>query len=91
MLVLDCPYNEGRLSYPGSFEACPRADWARVDGQALGGQPVSFGGEGLLARCLQHEANHTLVTVVGDRLSAKSRKRLDKTDDDADELLWPFR
>ncbi len=83
---------EGCLSYPGSFESCPRPDWARVDGRGLDGEPVSFEGDGLLARCLQHETDHTLGTVFGDRLSAKSRKRLAKKHDEAaDEypLTWP--
>ncbi len=83
---------EGCLSYPGSFESCPRPDWARVDGHGLDGRPVSFEGDGLLARCLQHETDHTHGTVFGDRLSAKSRKRLAKKHDEAaDEypLIWP--
>lgn len=42
--------DEGCLSFPGSFESCPRPDWARVDGQGLDGEPVSFEGDGLLAR-----------------------------------------
>ena len=84
--------DEGCLSYPGSFESCPRPDRARVDGFGLDGEPVSFEGDGLLARCLQHETDHTLGTVFGDRLSAKSRKRLTKKHDDAVEdypLTWP--
>ena len=84
--------DEGCLSFPGSFEPCPRPDWARVDGQGLDGEPVSFEGDGLLARCLQHETDHTLGTVFGDRLSAKSRKRLTKKHDAAAEdypLSWP--
>ncbi len=84
--------DEGCLSFPGSFEPCPRPDWARVDGTGLDGEPVSFEGTGLLARCLQHETDHTLGTVFGDRLSAKSRKRLGKKHDaTADEypLTWP--
>ncbi len=83
---------EGCLSFPGSFEPCPRPDWARVDGYGLDGEPVRFEGEGLLARCLQHETDHTVGTVFGDRLSAKSRKRLDKKHDAAAEdypLGWP--
>ena len=36
----------------------------------------TFEGDGLLARCLQHETDHTLGTVFGDRLSTKSRKKL---------------
>jgi len=84
--------DEGCLSFPGSFEPCPRPDWARVEGQGLEGQPVSFEGDGLLARCLQHETDHTLGTVFGDRLSAKSRKRLTKKHDAAAEDYppsWP--
>ncbi len=83
---------EGCLSFPGSFEPCARPDWARVDGFGLDGNPVSFEGDGLLARCLQHETDHTFGTVFGDRLSAKSRKRLGKKHDAAAEdypLTWP--
>ena len=84
--------DEGCLSFPGSFEPCARPDWARVDGTGLDGRPVSFEGDGLLARCLQHETDHTLGTVFGDRLSAKSRKRLAKKHDAAAEdypPTWP--
>ena len=84
--------DEGCLSFPGSFEPCPRPDWARVDGLGLDGEPVSFEGDGLLARCLQHETDHTVGVVFGDRLSAKSRKRLGKKHDAAaDEYppTWP--
>jgi len=84
--------DEGCLSFPGSFEPCARPDWARVDGFGLEGAPVVFEGDGLLARCLQHETDHTVGTVFGDRLSAKSRKRLIKEHDaSADDfpLTWP--
>ncbi len=84
--------DEGCLSYPGSFEQCPRPDWARVEGTGLDGQPVVFEGEGLLARCLQHETDHTVGVVFGDRLSTKSRKRLGKSHDAAAvdyPLTWP--
>ena len=43
--------------------------------------PSVFEGDGLLARCLQHETDHTIGTVFGDRLSAKARKRLTKKHD----------
>ncbi len=69
---------EGCLSFPGAFVECARPDWARVEGQGLDGAPVSFEGEGLLARCLQHETDHTVGTVFGDRLPTKLRKRLEK-------------
>lgn len=72
---------EGCLSYPGAFVDCARPDFASVDGQGLDGEPVHFEGDGLLARCLQHETDHTLGTVFGDRLPAKKRKKLQKEHD----------
>jgi peptide deformylase len=69
---------EGCLSFPGAFVECARPDWARVEGTGLDGEPVAFEGSGLLARCLQHETDHTLGTVFADRISAKARKRLEK-------------
>jgi peptide deformylase len=70
--------DEGCLSYPGAFVPCPRPDWAAVDGTGLDGQPVHFQGDGMLARCLQHEADHLDGTVFGDRVSLRARKRLQK-------------
>ena len=69
---------EGCLSFPGAFVDCARPDSALVTGFGLDGEPVTFDGDGLLARCLQHETDHTLGTVFADRLSAKARKQLDK-------------
>ncbi|GGD25793.1 peptide deformylase [Nocardioides daphniae] len=70
--------DEGCLSFPGAFAECARPDWAAVDGQGLDGEPVHFEGDGLLARCLQHETDHTVGTVFGDRLPTKVRKKLTK-------------
>ena len=69
---------EGCLSYPGAFVECARPDVASVTGTGIDGQPVEFGGTGMLARCLQHETDHTRGTVFGDRLPTKLRKRLQK-------------
>jgi peptide deformylase len=69
---------EGCLSYPGAFVDCARPDLARVAGQGLDGQEVAYEGDGLLARCLQHETDHTLGTVFGDRLNNRARKKLRK-------------
>jgi len=69
---------EGCLSYPGAFVECARPDWARVTGQGLRGEDVSSEGDGLLARCLQHESDHIRGTVFGDRLSDRARKKLRK-------------
>ena len=80
--------DEGCLSFPGAFVPCARPDFASVTGTGLDGQPVTFSGDGLLARCLQHETDHTLGTVFGDRLATKARKKLQKEHDKlADELL----
>jgi len=70
--------DEGCLSYPGAFVACARPDYARVTGLDLHGEPVEFSGTGLLARCLQHETDHTTGMVFGDRLSSRLRKKLQK-------------
>jgi peptide deformylase len=75
--------DEGCLSFPGAFVECPRPDFASVSGTGVTGDPVTFSGDGLLARCLQHETDHTLGTVFGDRLSTKLRKKLQKQHDQA--------
>jgi peptide deformylase len=83
---------EGCLSLPGAFVPCARPSYARVEGQGLDGQPVSVSGDGLLARCLQHETDHCDGTVFGDRLNKRARKKLFKqADAAADEfaLGWP--
>ena len=84
---------EGCLSFPGAFVECARPDQARVVGTGLDGQPVTYDGDGLLARCLQHETGHTLGTVFADRLSGKARKKLQKAQEKAAEEFppdWPL-
>lgn len=75
--------DEGCLSFPGAFVGCARPDFASVTGTGLDGAPVEFSGDGLLARCLQHETDHTVGTVFGDRLPTKQRKKLDKAHEKA--------
>ncbi|WP_193607063.1 peptide deformylase [Nocardioides lijunqiniae] len=72
---------EGCLSFPGAFVELARPDTATVTGTGLDGSLVTFSGDGMLARCLQHETDHTLGTVFGDRLPTKMRKRLQKQHD----------
>jgi peptide deformylase len=84
--------DEGCLSFPGAFVLRARPDWARVDGVGLDGEPVSFEGDGLLARCLQHETDHLYGKVFADGLSDRARKKLAKAHDKAaDEFPtdWP--
>jgi peptide deformylase len=73
--------DEGCLSFPGAFVECARPDTAAVTGTGLDGAPVAFEGDGLLARCLQHETDHTRGTVFADRLPTKVRKKLQKAHD----------
>ena len=85
-------HDEGCLSFPGAFVELARPDFATVTGAGLDGEPVEFSGDGLLARCLQHETDHTQGTVFGDRLSTKLRKKLQKAHDKAAEDYpedWP--
>lgn len=84
--------DEGCLSYPGAFVECARPDFAAVEGTGLDGRPVRFEGDGLLARCLQHETDHLNGTVFGDRLSTRNRKKLAKQMEKAAEDFppdWP--
>ena len=83
---------EGCLSFPGAFVECARPDRALVRGTGLDGSPVEFSGTGVLARCLQHETDHTLGTVFGDRLPTKQRKKLQRAMEKAASdypLGWP--
>ena len=84
--------DEGCLSFPGAFVPCARPDWAEVRGQGLDGEEVRYSGDGLLARCLQHETDHCQGTVFGDRLNKRAYKKLKKQHDAAVEDYpedWP--
>jgi peptide deformylase len=69
---------EGCLSLPGGYVPLARPDSATVNGTGIDGGLVTFSGDGMLARCLQHETDHTVGTVFGDRLSTRWRKKLQK-------------
>jgi peptide deformylase len=79
--------DEGCLSLPGVFSTCARPNWARVEGADEHGQPVAFEGDGLLARCLQHETDHLYGRVFAERLPGRARKRLLK---DAESIADQF-
>jgi peptide deformylase len=84
--------DEGCLSLPGGYVPLARPDVATVDGFGLDGSPVTFTGDGMLARCLQHETDHTHGTVFGDRLSTRWRKKLQKNHEKEAERFpddWP--
>lgn len=68
--------DEGCLSLPGAFIGCARPDFAEVTGVDMHNRPVMYAGQGLLARCLQHETDHLDGILFADRLSGRARKRL---------------
>lgn len=84
--------DEGCLSLPGGYQPLARPDRARCVGQDASGQPVEVDGTGLFARCLQHETDHLDGTVFGDRLSSRSRRKLNQQHDELAHLYpddWP--
>ncbi len=66
---------EGCLSLPEQHHPCVRWSRAVVQGFDLDGQPVQVQGDGLLARCLQHEVDHLDGVVYIDRISRRERRR----------------
>ncbi len=83
---------EGCLSFPGAYESLARPDHAICRGQDAWGADVEIVGTGLLARCLQHETDHLNGIVFGDRLPARSRKKLNEQQASLDHLYptdWP--
>lgn len=74
---------EGCLSLPGQFGEVARADRVRVRFLDRAGAVQEIEGDGLLARCLQHEIDHLDGVLFTDHLSALRRtlilRRLAKT------------
>lgn len=67
---------EGCLSVPGPRADFPRAYAATVEGVDVDGNPVVLEGEGLAARCLQHESDHLDGFLYVDRISRAERVRV---------------
>ncbi|WP_129360889.1 peptide deformylase [Rothia uropygioeca] len=67
---------EGCLSVPGLSGDAPRRQWARVTGVDRNNAPIVVEGEGLLARCLQHETDHLDGKLYIDRLVGEDKKRV---------------
>lgn len=66
--------DEGCLSVPGIWAPTVRAMRAVVEGFDVDGKPIRVEGEGLMARCLQHEVDHLDGKVFLDRLTGEARK-----------------
>lgn len=65
---------EGCLSVPAIGGHTTRAQRATVTGVDVTGAPVTVTGEGMLARCLQHETDHLDGTLYLDRLDGEERR-----------------
>jgi len=66
---------EGCLSFPGLYYACRRAMAVTVAAVDVGGRELTVDGDGLLARCMQHEIDHLDGVLFIERLSRGDRKR----------------
>jgi peptide deformylase len=66
--------DEGCLSIPGPFYPTTRAMRVRVRGQDVDGSPIELSAEGLLARIVQHETDHTNGMLYIDRLDDVGRR-----------------
>jgi peptide deformylase len=65
---------EGCLSVPGLSYDTKRSLHVVARGTDMHGEPVTIRGSELLARCIQHEADHLDGVVFVDRLDVASRK-----------------
>ena len=65
---------EGCLSIPGLSWDCRRKANVVAHGQNMFGDPITVDGTAVLARCIQHEADHLDGVLFVDRLDAATRK-----------------
>ena len=66
---------EGCLSIPNLYFPTERAHFVRVTGQDVKGKPITFEGEGLVARIFQHETDHVNGTLFIERLAPEERRK----------------
>ena len=67
-------FEEGCLSVPGHYWHIKRPDYARAEGLDLDGNPVTYEGDELMGRVLQHEIDHLNGTLLLERLPNRVRK-----------------
>lgn len=68
-------FDEGCLSVPGKFWPIVRPAFACVEGFDVDGSPVSFEGDELLGRVLQHEIDHLQGNLLLTRLTRRERRQ----------------
>jgi peptide deformylase len=66
---------EGCLSVPGLHYDNARPSYAAVEGVDVSGAPIRVVGDGVLARCLQHETDHLHGLLFLDRLQGRTKRR----------------
>ena len=67
---------EGCLSIPGMLARIKRHAYARVEALNENGLPMTYVGEGLMARALQHETDHLNGKFYVDRLPLLKRLKM---------------
>jgi len=67
-------YEEGCLSIPDRYWPIERSAHARVRGLDVEGQQVTYEGDELMGRVLQHEMDHLEGTLLLKRLPRRARK-----------------
>lgn len=68
------PYSEGCLSIPDVIGDVIRPDGVRMDYQDLNGNRHILIANGILGRCIQHEADHLDGVLIVDYFSPQDRK-----------------
>ncbi len=79
--VLEGPmhdYDEGCLSVPGFYESVSRPENIRVTALDRNGEEFTLEPDGLLAVCIQHEADHLNGKLFVDYISPIKRERIRK-------------
>ena len=71
-------YEEGCLSFPKIRGDVVRPDAITVHFQDERGVPHTLRGDGLLSRCIQHEADHLNGVLFIDRMDKKARAAVDE-------------
>jgi peptide deformylase len=68
-------YEEGCLSVPEHYWPITRPSFARASGMSLSGETVTYEGEELMGRVLQHEIDHVEGMLLIERLKRRERKQ----------------
>jgi peptide deformylase len=68
-------FEEGCLSVPGRYWPIKRPEFARAEGFGLDGERVTYEGEDLMGRVLQHEIDHLDGTLLLNRLNPRVRRQ----------------